>query len=181
MKLIKITDDHYVIVDENAEIKEGDWVVTEENTVHQVDYVDAYTKINDWKKITHSTFSSVIDLYKPNTPLILNLSEVKNLLGEVDVEKKAEQVFPYKETRTDFATEECREIYKIGFNQAIEDNKEKKYTEEDMKVAITQAFLSGVERLEDFERVQEMILDNIKPKTEWDVEFDSQGKLKLKK
>ena len=25
MKLIKLTDDHYVIVDENAEIKEGDW------------------------------------------------------------------------------------------------------------------------------------------------------------
>ena len=92
MKLVKLADDHYIIVDD-SEIKEGDWVVTKENTVHQVDYVDAYTKINDWKKITHSTFSSVIDLYKPNTPLILNLSEVKNLLGEVGV--PVEQGFEY--------------------------------------------------------------------------------------
>ena len=36
-----------------------------------------------------------------------------------------------------------------------------KYTEEDVKIAIQQAFLSGVERLEDFEKVEKMTLEKI--------------------
>jgi hypothetical protein len=45
-----------------------------------------------------------------------------------------------------------------GYNKS----KEKyKYTEEDLRIAIQQAFLSGVERLEDFEKVESMIMENI--------------------
>lgn len=58
-----------------------------------------------------------------------------------------------------------------GYNKA----KEKyKYTEEDMKIAIQQAFLSGVERLEDFEKVEKMTLENIQSLTQpkMPVEFE---------
>jgi len=51
------------------------------------------------------------------------------------------------------------DAFKAGYNKA----KEKyKYTEDDMKIAIQQAFLSGVERLEDFGKVESMLMENIK-------------------
>jgi hypothetical protein len=67
---------------------------------------------------THST----IDI---KGVLPLSLQEVKELIGEVDVETKVE-----KYTSHDMFW------YKQGYNQALEDNKEKKYTEDDMIDAI---------------------------------------------
>jgi hypothetical protein len=56
-----------------------------------------------------------------------------------------------------------------GYNKA----KEKyKYTEEDLRIAIQQAFLSGVERLEDFEKVESMIKGNIQ-QPKYPVAFES--------
>lgn len=187
MKLIKIAHDHYIIVDD-SEIREGDWYIDDTKSIRQSITSDQsyWSKRKEYKKITHSTqpleYSSKIGKYWGKVmPLTLTIPEIKELIGEVDVEKKGEN---YSTTHEDVSDKLGKYLVNVcfqdGYYTALEDNKEKKYTEEDMKVAITQAFLSGVERLEDFERVQEMILDNIKPKTEWEVEFVD-GKLTLKK
>jgi hypothetical protein len=81
MELIKIDTYHFVVVDD-SEIREGDWVLTKENTIHQVDYVDAYTKINEWKKITHSTQPLNTKFNDWFDAQIITLQEVKELIGE---------------------------------------------------------------------------------------------------
>ena len=80
MKLIKITEDTYIIVD-NSEIKEGDYVLSKLNEI--VVFGKDYTP-SLYRKITHSTQP----LYKNDFWAIqeLKLSEVKELIGEVDVE-----------------------------------------------------------------------------------------------
>ena len=103
------------------------------------------------------------------------LSEIKELIGEVDVEKKAEE----KYTKKDFAPGEIliRKIAWInGYNQALEDNKVKWFTREDIMKAFTQGKYEGVNMTmvesEDY-------IQSLQTKTEWDVEFVD-GKLKLK-
>lgn len=138
MKLIKLSSNHYIIVDELKK--------------------DTYT---------------------------VPLSEVKELLGEVDVEKKAEEMFPIydgdllgiaynqKNSRIDFI---------LGYNQALEDNKDKVYTEEDMKKAFSRyAFASTSnqpysedELLNQFRK----FIQSLQPPTSWDVEIVN-GKIKL--
>jgi len=85
-KLIKIKEDHYVIVDD-LKPKDGDFVYDSKDKV--IRFVKQYLKDNWIKKITHSTQP----LYKNDFWAIqeLKLSEVKELLGEVDVEKKASE------------------------------------------------------------------------------------------
>ena len=191
MTLIKINTDHYIIVDD-SEIKEGDWVLTEENTIHQVDYVDAYTKINGWKKITHSTqpLESFEDFYKRNPYKLtssfteddwyssmyehwkeqqLSLSEVKELIGEVNVEKKA---FEYTST-----SQAHRRGFIDGYNQAIEDNKDKKYTEEDLYRLME--ILTNTESRMMFEVTTRIFIESLQ-KNEWEVEIID-GQLKQTK
>ena len=64
-----------------------------------------------------------------------------------------------------------------GYNQALEDNKERKYTEEDMRKAYYQGHKSGLgsENGLTFEHT----IQSVQPQTEWEVEFVD-GKLKLK-
>ena len=171
MKLIKLKHDHFVIVDD-SEIKEGDFVYDSKDKV--IRFVKRYLK-DDWiKKITHSTQP----LYKNDFWAIqeLKLSEVKELIGEVDVEKKADDIIPNllhkKYVKTGFIA---------GYNQALEDNKKRKYTEEDLRMAYKEgaksqrfnAYLDGSEKTID-ETIQSLQL-----KTEWEVEIVD-GKLKLK-
>lgn len=179
-KLIKINTDHFVVVDD-SEIKEksGDWFYSFE-TGKIYDTLIHHTAAS-CKKITHSTQPLEEEKGHIGWDKVkyLSLSSVKALLGEVDVEKKARKVIPTPMSGTEYI-DEIKGFVK-GYNQALEDNKEKRYTEEDMRKAI------------EFGRGQ--ILDNIsigiiheqtdnfiqslQPKTEWEVEIVD-GKLKLK-
>lgn len=199
----KLSDDHYIIMND-SEIKQGDWVYQQnfEKTNNQIisiktefqsnvanDKNGSYTK----RKITHSTQPESLGMGWMQSVQPLFLSEVKELLGVVDVEKKAFELailfhntyeklapaFGY-ETRLDTKVFDkysangklmiavCKEIY-----QALEDNKEKKYTEEDLADAINMARnepdMSG-----------NAIIQSLQPKTEWEVEFVD-GKLQLVK
>jgi len=159
-KLIKIKEDHYVIVDD-LKPKDGDFVYDSKDKV--IRFVKQYLKDNWIKKITHSTQP----LYKNDFWAIqeLKLSEVKELLGEVDVEKKA----------SEYAINDFDDYafcgYVKGYNQALEDNKEKKYTEEDV--------ISIVEKSRETGLTAEYLMLTLQPKTEWEVEIVD-GKLKLK-
>ena len=125
---------------------------------------DHYVVVDDDGTRTHST----IDI---KGVLPLSLQEVKELIGEVDVEKKAES---YAKDGLVLDTPYANGLfygYIKGYNQALEDNKEKKYTEEDVISIVKKSRETGL--------TAEYLLLSLQPKTEWEVEIVD-GKLKLK-
>ena len=193
MKLIKLKEDHYIIVVivDDSEIKIG-CIVAEKlvNGSYEMFTIHTLNDINSscQNVITHSTqplgtnevgndgfeFDSS-STYPPINVLPLSLSEVKELLGEVDMEKKA------KESNDNHIKEfksypEIRYLHYgkgfiSGYNQALEDNKDKKYTGEDVIRIVEKSRETGL--------TAEYLLLSLQPKTEWEVELVD-GKLKLK-
>lgn len=189
----KLSEEHYIIVDD-SDIKIGDIVAEKLLTgeyglfeIHTQNDIDKTTQ----KVITHSTqpleemnhgnYKSKVFLdIKP-----LYLSEVKELFGVVDVEKKAEIKYPKSEfwvgsnpSRLYDENAKDRRCFLEGYKQAIEDNKHKKYTEEDMRKAIEMA-RENHDYLHGYSWNKEQIIQSLQPKTEWSVEFVN-GELKLK-
>jgi hypothetical protein len=210
MKLIKINTDHYVIVDD-SEIKEGDWVYQPmTNAVYKTSRTD---NSDIGYKITHSTQplgvkpitdKVVIEEDKDGKPLMsaqyveldmsstvkpLSLQEVKELISEVDVEKKA--MIEYEESRGN-GSEYAGGAYSgyiNGYNQALADNKDKKYTGQEVFDLMCKAFEQGFKKADVVDAGLESKETDVecawilkvhgRPKTEWEVEFID-GKLKLK-
>lgn len=205
MKLIKLKDDHYVVVDETIQPVNGYYYDSFINKIKSTNGAEYGEASHCWQ-ITHSTeplehgtepFADgvqYVKIYYKIKPI--SLQEVKELIGVVDVEKKAEEyadfsndyvplTFGYK-----FNTNTKRD-YLAGYNQAIEDNKDKKYTEDDVKrafelsrkmhhIALSKALGGSYQEFmfSDFEEYKDIILA-LKYQTEWEVEIVD-GKLKLK-
>lgn len=187
MLMKKLSEEHYIIVDD-LDITTGDIVAEklltggyELFTIHTLNDIDRQTQ----KKITHSTqpledvglntsmgWQLGFDKIEP-----LYLSKVKELLGEVDVEEKADlwsidinEVHPADSYI-------AKKGYMKGYKESLEDNKERKYTEEDMRKAYYQGHKSGLGS--DNGLTFEHTIQSLQPKTEWEVEM-VEGKLKLK-
>jgi hypothetical protein len=167
MKLIKLYEDydHYVIItDEKINV---DDIVLETYVDGSIglEHIQTLNEIDPstQKKVTHTSIP-IVGL------CLIDEDELRELLGGVDLTKKAEEVFPYKETRTDYATDECRRIYKTGYNQALSDNKDRKYTEEDVIAIVEKSRSTGL--------TAEYLIQSLQPPTSWDVEFVN-SKLKL--
>ena len=196
MKIIKITDDHYVVVDD-SEIKEGDSFYSVRNLIEKA--IINYPSGEHIGKITHSTQPlELVDWEngaKGKRPAFdkikeIPLSEVKELIGEVDVEKKAES---YAKDGLVLDTPYANVLfygYIKGYTQALEDNKEKKYTEEDLGLFLEYVrdnytgmgaphlvHNKGGQRKT--KAIVQDYIQSLKPKTEWEVEIVD-GKLKLK-
>ena len=204
-KLVKINQDHYVVVDD-SKIEVGDWVCTNGGGIRHITKLNHDEKgtftddgllskkdaselcyICNYKKITHSTQK----LYKNDFWAIqeLKLSEVKELIGEADVEKKAlafAEAESYGKLNGDLW-----KGFLFGYNQALEDNKEKKYTEEDLRKVFDAARrcitmpIGGAKHqyydeysVSDFDEYKREILSAHTP-TEWEIQIVD-GKLKLK-
>jgi len=189
MTLIKLTNDHYIIVDD-SEIKEGDLCYDPEGSpgYNNIKYVvkclrtasDSYWN-KHCKKITHSTQPIEANSLHRKYDFIninpISLSEVKDLIGEVDIEKKS-----YDILKGFVITKEERRYFELGYTKAIEDNKEKKYTEEDLitfGIRVTSEAFSiidgkGYVDMKKFDKILQSI-----HKTSWEVEIID-DKLKLK-
>ena len=108
MKLIKLSDTHYIVVDD-SEIKEGDWVYYLHNSglhgpsIHKVikpNYSDykpysihfttGFGVQEDCKKITHSTPIGGLSAMLIAGVRELSLSEVEEVIYGYNVEKMAE-------------------------------------------------------------------------------------------
>jgi len=172
MTLIKLSEDHYIVADD-SEINIGD-IVAERLLTGKYDLFTIHT-LNDidklrQKKIICSTQPESLGTGWMQSVLPLLLSEVKELIGEVN---KVEELSLkmglelYVGGNYDFENG-----VRKGYNQALEDNKEKKYTEEDMQWALYEARHHQEHSIEE-------IIQALQPKTEWEVEFVN-GKLKLK-
>ena len=177
MKLIKINTDHYIIVDETIQPVNAYYYDSFINAIRNTSGAE-YGEANHCWKITHST--QPIEQYYGATdgtiPFVyhkiieLPLSEVKELLEEVDVEWKA--INSWEGCDGCDANDELFFIngYQKGYNQAIENNKNKKYTKEDVIHIVKKSRETGL--------TAEYLLLSLQPKTEWEVEFID-GKLKL--
>lgn len=183
-KLIKINPEHYIVVDD-SEIKEksGDWFYSSE-TGKVYDTLIHHTAVS-CMKITHST--QPLDGDGTGACFInikqLNLSEVKELLGEVDVVK-----IGYNESwRRDVLYNQHSTIgeqnafidgVKYGYSQCLEDNKDRKYTENDLKLFFEFGYRKNNLVESTFESALEWFTQSIQPTTSWEVEIID-GKLKL--
>jgi len=187
MILKKITDDHYVVVDD-SEIKEGDWCLYA-NKFGGKFICQAYVyertlmfddgsfkrslgegitpQKDECKKITHSTIPKGMMLMEGIKRL--SLQEVKELIGEVDVEKKVKDYYEKDTTLNNPSS------FKSGYTQALEDNKDRKYTEEDLRNAISETRKGMLYN----KKYEDEYIQSLQPKTQWEVEFDETGKLKL--
>lgn len=203
MKLIKLTDTHYVIVDD-SEIKQNDYYLN--TSIPEILFKkEKGVLFHHCKKITHSThclkcgsydFNSVGDFnntsYECNDcdnkwegikPL--SISEVEEAISGYSVEKMAEQEYIIN----------CNggydlEAYKAGFEDAINAHKEhvkdKLFTVEDMR----KAYEAGMVWMGEYQNREysndwmkypneKDYIQSLLPKTEWECTFDEQGKLKL--
>jgi hypothetical protein len=171
MELIKIDTDHFVVVN-NSEIKEGDWYIDDIKSIRQSIISDQsyWSKRKEYKKITHSTQPLNTKFNDWFDAQIITLQEVKELLGEVDVEKKVKEYYEKDTTLNNPSS------FKAGYNQALEDNKEKRYTEEDLKYM----FECGRNYQNNAEITFKVSFEYLpQTKTSWQVEIVD-GKLKLK-
>ncbi len=169
MKQDIIKTDKYLLIVSDEEIKEDDyWVYI--CPINGLDYGDNNNPIvkNNFDTvllITPTWFEKLHDKenYKKiiahlplnNSPILEGVPLLPPLEDEVE------------KLSADYTEEWCgkrkvdvyiHDAFKGGYNKA----KEKyKYTEDDVRIAIQQAFLSGVERLEDFGKVESMLMENI--------------------
>lgn len=195
MKLIKLSSDHYIIVDD-SEIKIDDYFYNGKAVAKMCNqWMITFTAMDaiKCKKITHSTepiehsynstsngfnmrqMSSDVELvYDEIQPL--SLSEVKELIGEVDEVLQNSKTYVLSKFKSDTDLEQLNcykhiETYIKGYNQALEDNKDRKYTEKDVIAIVEKSRATGL--------TAEYILQYLQSPTSWDVEFVD-GKLKLK-
>jgi len=166
MKLIKLTDDRYVVVDD-SEIKEGDYCLMFD------DYGNLFLGNQPQKylgeraghhlnkglrKITHSTqpLASMKELMEKgyDNILPLDIDEVKELIGETD------KVVYHNMTLEQMSHSGHHDFVK-GYNQSLEDNREKKYTEEDL----VKAYEYGSNALLGISKIN--LIQSLQPKTEW--------------
>ena len=178
----KLAEDHYIVVDD-SDIKIGDIVAEklltgkyELFTIQTLNDIDEQTQI----KITHSTQPESFGTGWMKSIQPLFLSEVKELLGVVDVEKS---MWYERNLQNPYSSDSPSNTgfnkgFELGYNQAIEDNKDRKYTREDLLDAYTWGFLEGTERGDDVTDSVNKFSQALQPKTEWEVEIVD-GKLKL--
>jgi hypothetical protein len=175
MKLIRIDSCEFAIIDD-SEIINGCIIATFAiglNGHGRGWYTSKYTgdkisKLNvlaGGKRVTHST-SPIDESY-------LKLSEILELIGEVNIEKLASD---YTNERNYLEEEEFG--FYDGYTQALEDNKHKIYTLDNLRECISEAWLSREENDETFTKCMKRILKTFEPKLDWDVEIVD-GKIKL--
>lgn len=164
MKLIKLSEDHFIVVDDSDKLMKGGPCLVDGGKGRVG--IDSYqTNVSYTVKPLKITYST-----KPLEGVsTLDLSQVKELIGEVDVEKKAkDDCYNRHETYNS----EYIHAYIKGYSQRVEETKDKRFTEEDLRVIIAKARTFP-------QRTGTELIQSLQPKTEWEVEFVD-GKLKLK-
>lgn len=151
MKLKKISEEHYIIVDDANEVM---YTIPTSEVKELFGVVDVEKKAFELAILFHNTYEKLAPAFGYETRLDTKVFDKNSANGKLMIAV-------------------CKEIY-----QALEDNKEeKKYTEEDLRRAY--ACGKGVGGLDMKDGFEEFI-QSLQPKTEWEVEFID-GKLQLVK
>lgn len=191
MKLIKLKENHYIIVDDSdnvndSEIKEGDWYENNGVIFRADDKFDEGNNPNQNeknKKITHSTQPLNTKFNDWFDAQIITLQEVKELLDEgMDVEKKVkdyvQELIDCKsvgEHERTWISAICNQMY----TQALEDNKDKKYTLEDLEAAACFGMILEKSKDDKYklsnDEEWEGFIQSLQPKTEWEYVGECKG------
>lgn len=212
MKLIKLSDNHYIVVDD-SEIGEGDYVYFKGRIigsnilkVHLTED-DGYTLLDDkglkvlvhkntTPKITHSTQplengigKSINGTYPSEYPRFdkikpLSLLEIEEAIYGYNVEKMAKYHYGFHRKTLEF-----EDGFMLGFQIA-----HKELVKDKLSVNQVIDFYNwlkksygSVKPLEEAQiihrttpdKIVEMYLQSLKEQTEWNIEFDEQGKIVL--
>lgn len=152
MKLKKISKEHYIII---YDVNEVMYTIPTSQAKELLGVVDVEKKAFELAILFHNTYEKLAPAFGYETRLDTKVFDKNSANGKLMIAV-------------------CKEIY-----QALEDNKERKYTKEDM----LKAYREG-ENVR-YSRVGEAVLEkqfiqSLQPKTEWEVEFVD-GKLQLVK
>lgn len=195
MRLIKLSEAHYIIVDD-SEIEEGAWFYNQPtNYIGQTsrkegnfwicNNMDGFHLLSQAKKITHSTqpLEAPVAINGFNTYAFISLSEVEELTLGYSVEKMAK--YHYGNNRK---TREFEDGFMLGFKLAHKElMKDKLFTVEDMRrelqsiateIATEDGQLSSLSPSLIYSWIENKI-QSLLPKTEWEVEITPEGKIIL--
>jgi hypothetical protein len=185
LKLIKLSPTDYVIVDMDKRAQEG---YNFNFGLSQVDRLsrDYEADSHEWRvcfKITHST-QPLYDKPHYAAYKMLTVGQVEEAIYGYSVEKMAEESSVSKRflSESPLHDKHHREGYLEGFKACQELLKYNRFTEVDMADlwmhvvnGAKEIMLGGNSNIGTFQEY----IDKLSPKTEWDVTFDEQGKLKL--
>lgn len=197
-KAIKLSTTHYIVVDD-SEIKESDSIFNI-NTKEIIINWQGHGSMDWWKKITHSTkplegnrkyavyqynhHESRFNKIKP-----LSLSEIEEVIYGYNVEKMAKKFDNFYQDPEMFDEHESKQniaIYKHGFKAQQELIKDKFIlTAQELSDVIDKSFKIYKDSQKQYTD-SDLARKNLKTeliqslqKTEWDIELDEQGKIKL--
>lgn len=191
-KLIKLSDTHYVVVDD-SNINEGDWIFYPVTGAFLRWDGNTPSRKEDLK-ITHST-QKLESIYNAEAHEIedgsfrkikpLSLQEVEEAINGYSVEKMADE-YAKNEYPSNMYTVEIGMPHRgtafrgfiEGFKAAMELTKDKLFTIHDMKDVFNAGVKYGKEAGETKEECFKREIKSLLPKTEWDIELID-GKIKL--
>lgn len=189
-KLIKLSDTHYIIVDNSEMLPDAfiyDFLKKEvkrhSGTYRHINYIN-----KNCKRITHSNKP-----FREFAPLTINdmglayipLLKIEEAVYGYSVEKMSRVKYRVQASGGGLYTEGkqdgLREGYVDGFNAHKELTKDKLFTLSQLNEAIAEAWntCEDNEENETYSQAHKRIIQSLLPKTEWDIEFDEQGKIKL--
>lgn len=182
-KLIKLSDTHYIVVDDSEMINCKCYDFSKKEIVDSIFYNKQETYC---KKITHSTqplsdvkFTNFFDKIKP-----LSLSEAEEAVYGYSVNK----LFLKWESENGNCYNNEDSAFEAGFKAHQELVKDKLFTVDDVSKIFAVGVQLGINQelftqqgkpLQDENVVLQRTLQSLLPPTEWDVEFDEQGKIKI--
>ena len=163
-KLIKLEQGYIIVSDEK--IKDGDTIIYPIKTIIPVQYLGG-DLIGTELKVIASTFI-------PELPTI-DFNNLEEEFGIVDAEKLANLLTDNEGYSKDEGGEFKNGI-EIGFNKCLELNKDKLYTEEDLKAAFSfYAFASSSQQPYNEDELVDTFNEftqSLQPKTEWDIKIE---------
>lgn len=169
-KLIKLKEG-YIIISDEALINNDNYYHKIRKTIHKTydnaDYFINNTIYENLKKIIASTFI-------PELPNI-DFNNLEEKFGIVDVEKVSYNwLYDNEENMPkDYPLKPMQYGFEQGFNKCLELNKDKLYTEEDVLDAWEKGAKEG---LPVTKTKKDKLLKLLQPKTEWDIEIESETK-----
>lgn len=162
--LKKLSENHYIIYNDSEKGKEGynyNLTTSKIEKLHR-NYEEDSSEWNFLRKITHSFGKELEGV--DNRPL----SEVEELLLGYDVEKVYMSIFNNKGAGF--------KMFAKGFKAAMELNKDKLFTIEDMEKAYNYGIaIEYINIKPDFDKFIQPLL----PKTQWKIKINEQNKLEL--
>ena len=168
-QLIKISDEHYIITNDE-DINEGDFVYEGNEIIQFKSRVAVILANNQFAEYGKKTFFKVTHSTKPLSNVhgakLIDLSEIKRLSLNDDLDKKASLL--YGNTGIGLA---YKNIWLNGYNEAIEENKDKLYTNKNVLDFLHFLTFDHNHKYDTTEDAWDDFKQRLQKKTSWEVDI----------